>query len=201
MPVQVWATWFPRQGRPQTYIQGFPRGELRLSGKARSPFHFQAGENAIDEDACHGALQVDGHTITWDLTYRSSFQVTLSSKGWIGFSRTPHSDATFSGQITLDDRTFEGGPLGYGVLGLNSGYLHRSFWKWAHVFFDRGDQPPTTLEALLYELPIGFVFRKAVLWHRETQHIFSHIHENPKSTEESLSWQFSCEDPGGFKLE
>src|SRR6266852_6057902 len=23
-PVQVWATWFPREGKPETWIQGFP---------------------------------------------------------------------------------------------------------------------------------------------------------------------------------
>jgi len=26
-PVQVWATWFPRDAKPQTFIQGFPLGE------------------------------------------------------------------------------------------------------------------------------------------------------------------------------
>ena len=24
MPVQIWATWFPSGGKPQTFIQGFP---------------------------------------------------------------------------------------------------------------------------------------------------------------------------------
>src|ERR1019366_4240992 len=43
------------------------------------------------------------------------FRVTLSHKGWIGFSRTPHSDALFSGHITLDGRSFQGEPLGFGV--------------------------------------------------------------------------------------
>ena len=51
---------------------------------------------------------MDGHAISWNLRYRSTFRVTLSNKGWIGFSRTPHSDALFSGQITLDGRSFAG---------------------------------------------------------------------------------------------
>jgi hypothetical protein len=201
MPVQVWATWFPREGRPQTYIQGFLRSELRLSGKARSPFHFQVGDNAMDENTCRGGLRVGGHTITWDLTCCSTFQATLSSKGWIGFSRTPHSDAIFSGRITLDDRTFEGRPVAYGVQGHNCGYRHRRFWTWAHVFFNRGDQPPTTMEALQYELPFGFVFRKAVLWHCETQHLFGNIRGNLRSTQDIFDWRFSCGDRGGLQLE
>jgi hypothetical protein len=53
-------------------------------------------------------LQVDGHLISWDLHYNSTFRVSLSSKGWIGFSRTPHSDATLSGEIMLDGRRFVG---------------------------------------------------------------------------------------------
>jgi hypothetical protein len=31
MPVQVWATWFPRDGTPQSFIQGFPLEGLDLS--------------------------------------------------------------------------------------------------------------------------------------------------------------------------
>src|SRR5258708_7270329 len=108
MPVQVWATWFPLKGKPQSFIQGFPLEGLRLSAKGQSPFQLGVGENAIDENSCRGQLKVDGHNIAWDLRYLSTFGVTLSDKGWIGFSRTPHSDAAFSGYVIFDGRRFEG---------------------------------------------------------------------------------------------
>lgn len=30
-PVEVWATWFPRDGKPQSVIQGFAQEQLSLS--------------------------------------------------------------------------------------------------------------------------------------------------------------------------
>src|ERR1700737_4514917 len=60
---------------------------------------------------CAGRIEVAGQRISWDLRYRSSFRAELSGKGWIGFSRTPHSDAVFSGEIALNDRSFRGEPL------------------------------------------------------------------------------------------
>ncbi len=170
MPVQIWATWFPAEGKPQTFIQGFPVQGIDVSGRGRSPFHFRIGHNGIEDEFCRGALEVDGHSISWNLRYRSTFRVTLSSKGSIGFSRTPHSDAAFSGQIELDGRIFAGDPLGFGVQGHNCGYRHRNFWTWAHAYFPRDGRPPSTLEALIYEMPLGLVFRRAVLWHDGMQY-------------------------------
>jgi len=95
MPVQVWATWVPAGGKPQSFIQGFPLSGLDISPRREGPFHFRIGGNQIEEDSCRGALAVDGHTLSWDLRYGSTFRVTLSNKGWLGFSRTPHSDAVF----------------------------------------------------------------------------------------------------------
>ena len=189
MPAQVWATWFPPQGRPQTFIQGSPSQELELSARGQSPFHFRIGTNGIDEDSCQGTLQVDGHAISWNLRYRSTFRVTLSNKGWIGFSRTPHSDALFSGQIILDGKCFEGDPLGFGVQGHNCGYRHRNFWTWAHAYFLRPAGPPSTLEALMYEMPFGLVFRKAVLWHDGEQHVVRNLRES-RNDPENLQWNF-----------
>lgn len=94
-PVQIWASWFPVGGKPQNFIQGFPLSQFDLSSRGQTPFHFRVGDNSIEEDSCRGELNVDGHQISWNLGYRSSLSVTLSSKGWIGFSRTPHSDAFF----------------------------------------------------------------------------------------------------------
>lgn len=189
-PVQVWATWFPAVGKPQTFIQGFPLAGLDLSRRGKSPFYFQVGDNAIEEDSCRGALNGDGHQITWNLRYRSTFRVTLSSKGWIGFSRTPHSDGVFSGNISLDGHRFAGDPLGFGVQGHNCGYRHRNFWTWAHAYFPRADKPATTLEALTYEMPFGLVFHKAVLWHDGQQHVFGNLQGTVDH--ESMHWSFCC---------
>jgi hypothetical protein len=199
MPVQVWATWFPAQGKPQTLIQGFPIKSLHLSPRT-SPFRFQIGENVIEENSCQGSLQVDGHSVSWDLHYHSTFQVTLSAKGWIGFTRTPHSDARFSGSLTLDGMKFEGDPLGFGVQGHNCGYRHRNFWTWTHSYFLRPNGPPSTLEALVYEMPLGFVFRKAVLWHEGVQHVFRNLEDRAEDSA-SFEWSFRAVAKDGVELE
>lgn len=198
-PVQVWATWFPSNGKPQSFIQGLPLEGFDLSPRGQSPFHFRVAENAIEEDSCRGALNVDGHRITWNLRYRSTFRVTLSSKGWIGFSRTPHSDAVYSGEITLDGRSFGGDPLGFGVQGHNCGYRHRNFWTWAHAYFPRPGKAATTLEALTYEMPFGLVFRKAVLWHDGQPYVFRNIKGN--TDRETMKWNFGCSTRNGMRVQ
>jgi len=214
MPVQVWATWFPQDGKPQSFIQGFPLESLDLSARRQNPFHFRIGNNEIGERFCRGALDVGGHAISWDLHYCSAFRVTLSNKGWIGFSRTPHSDALFSGHITLDGRSFEGNPLGFGVQGHNCGYRHRNFWTWTHAYFPRpdglsssakaqasaGKAKASTFEALVYEMPFGLVFRKAVLWHEGKDHEFRNLQEIRRDPDELL-WNFRCSTKHGFRLE
>lgn len=198
-PVQVWATWFPAEGKPQSLIQGFPLQGLELSPRQQSPFRFAVGANAIAEDSCRGDLQVDGHEVSWDLRYASSFRTTLSHKGWIGFSRTPHSDAVFSGQIMLDGRKFAGDPIGLGVQGHNCGYRHRNFWKWTHAFFDRPGASPSTLEALVYEMPLGLVFHKCVLWHEGREYIFRNLQEMAREPG-MLQWNFRCSGKHGLQL-
>ncbi len=204
LPVQVWASWFPRDGKPQSFIQGFPLDSLDLSGRSHNPFHFRSGKNEIGENFCRGALDVDGHTISWDLRWRSTFHITLSNKGWIGFSRTPHSDALFAGEITLDGRSFAGDALGFGLQGHNCGYRHRNFWTWTHAYFPRPDGRSTTLEALVYEMPFGLVFRKAVLWHEGEAHEFGNLQESKRDAKQ-LGWNFRCSSSShsknGLKLE
>ena len=199
-PVQVWATWFPTLGKPQSFIQGFPIDGLNISRRGRAPFHFRIGDNAIDENSCRGAFQLNGHAIAWDLQYRSTFRVTLSNKGWIGFSRTPHSDAIFSGQIRLDSHTFAGDAVGFGLQGHNCGYRHRNFWTWAHAYFPRPGRTATTLEALVYEMPFGLVFRKAVLWHEEQEYVFRDLREEAGSRE-AMRWNFRSTARNGIQLE
>jgi hypothetical protein len=200
MPVQVWATWFPRHGKPLSFIQGFPLDSLELSRKGRTPFYFGVNGNGIEEDCCRGALDVDGHAISWNLQYRSTFRVTLSDKGWIGFSRSPHSDAAFSGEITFDNRKFAGDPLAFGVQGHNCGFRHRSFWRWTHAYFPQQNRPASTLEALVYDMPLGLIFRKAVLWHEGAAHIFRNLRETG-ATPESMQWNFHCADRAGWQLD
>jgi hypothetical protein len=200
MPVQVWATWFPAGGKPQSFIHGFPLPGLDISPRGHTPLHFRIGDNVIEEDSCRGSLNVDGHAIAWNLRYRSTLAVTLSNKGWIGFSRTPHSDALFTGQITLDGQTFAGEPLGFGVQGHNCGYRHRNFWRWTHAYFSRPGQRASTLEALVYEMPFGLVFRKAVLWHDGQKYSFSKLQESDAS-KEPFHWMFRCITRNGLQVE
>jgi len=200
LPVQVWATWFPAGDRAQSFIEGFPLTEFSVSGKGQDPFRFRIHQNEIGENACRGALNVDGQSITWSLRYQSSFRVTLSSKGWIGFSRTPHSDAVFSGEITLGGRKFSGDPLGFGVQGHNCGYRHRNFWRWTHAYFPRAEKPASTLEALVYEMPFGLVFGKTVLWHDSQAYTFRALKERRNRRDEML-WEFDCSSGGGLRLE
>lgn len=195
MPVQVWATWFPNGERPRSFIQGFAWGGLQLSGRGQSPFHFQIANNAIDENSCRGVLEVEGHSISWELQCRSSFDVTLSAKGWIGFSRTPHSDAVFSGNVTLDGRRSEGNPLGFGLQGHNCGYRHRNFWTWTHAYFEQAGEAPSTLEALVYEMPFGLVFRKAVLWHDGAERVFRNL-QDIRRGRDPFGWSFRCASRG-----
>ena len=190
-PVQIWATWFPRSEKPQTWIQGFPIQDFRLSARGASPLVFEAGENRISENDCRGRLNVDGHRICWDLRYRSTLRVGLSSKGWIGFSRTPHSDATLSGEIRLDGRTFRGEPLAYGMQGHNCGYRHRKFWSWAHIHFRGAGGSSSTIEALTYEMPLGLTFRKVVIWHEGRERVFRDLREFRRDPSQ-LIWNFCC---------
>jgi hypothetical protein len=161
---QVWATWFPRGASPQTFIVEMPLKELDLSARAQIPFHCRAGESGIEEGRSWGNLRPDGHHISWDLRIHSHFGTTLSDKGWIGFSRSPHSDAAFSGEIVFDGKKVSGEPLGFGVQGHNCGYRHRNYWRWMHSYFPHPDDG-STLEALVYDLPLGLVFRNAIWWH------------------------------------
>ena len=200
MPVQVWATWFPREGKPKSFIQGFPLQTLELSRPGRSPFHFRVGENAIEENSCRGALQAEGHNVSWDLAYHSTFRVTLSGMGPLGFSRTPHSDALFSGQIHFDGRTFAGDPLGFGLQGHNCGYRHRNLWTWTHAYFPESGGSPSTLEALTYEMPLGLVFQRAVLWHNRERHVFRNLQEANRNFE-NLRWDFRSTSRDGLELE
>lgn len=187
-PGQVWATWFPAQGRPETFIQEFPKSSIKIAAKS-DPFSLEIGNNRLDDNSCRGSIEARGQRISWDLQCRSHFSFTLSNKGWIGFSRTPHSDGTFSGEIRHGDRTFRGDPLGMGVQGHNCGFRHRNFWTWMHACFPQQDGTLSTLEALAYEMPLGLRFRKAVLWHRGQSYLLRRMTESSRDRQ-NMTWNF-----------
>jgi hypothetical protein len=202
LPVQVWATWFPVRGKPQTFIQGFPADALELSGRGQLPFHFRIAENGIEENTCWGELHVDGHAIFWKLRNKSNFGVVLSDKGWIGFSQSPHSNAQFSGEITFDGKSVSGDPLGFGVQGHNCGYRHRTYWRWMHAYFQSAHGAASTLEALVYDMPFGTVFRKAVWWHDSKATVLKRFQEIEVEQEsDRLQWKFAGNAEDGSSVE
>lgn len=199
-PVQVWATWFPRGGEARHWIEGFSLKNLAVSLRQRSPFSLSIGRNSIDESSCKGELSVDGHEVSWALRYQSRFEATLSNKGWIGFSRTPHSDAAFSGEIRLDGQTLRGEPLGLGLQGHNCGFRHRNFWTWAHAIFMNADGSLSSFEALVYEMPFGLVFRKTVLWHKGSAIQLTRFQKELRNRD-SLVWSFEAQRKDGTRIE
>jgi hypothetical protein len=194
-PVQVWATWFPRGGAAETCIECFSMQHFAISSPGTTPFHFVLGESKIGEDACTGRVRAEGHEIRWNLRYRSTFGVTLSDRGWIGFSRTSHSDAVFSGEIVMDGRTFRGEPLGYGLQGHNCGYRHRSMWTWTHCIFPGAEGGnAASFEAIEYDMPLGMRFRKAVLWSGGRAFGFRRFEKMQRNRMKS-NWNFEAVNP------
>jgi hypothetical protein len=202
MPAQVWATWFPRDGQVQSFIQGFPKEKLSLSQRKVLPFHCQIAESGIEEGQCWGNLRGNGHTLSWNLNLKSDFGFVLSNKGWIGFSKSPHLDAVFSGEINFDGQINRGHPLGFGVQGHNCGYRHRTHWRWMHAYFSNVGGPATTLEALVYDLPLGMTFRKVILWHDGQATILRKIVDRDILNEsDRLQWKFSGKAADGRQIE
>jgi hypothetical protein len=198
---QVWATWFPLGGAPQTFIAEMSVEKLDVSARKQVPFHCRASECGIEEGRCWGNVRTDGHQISWNLRIHSEFGASLSDKGWIGFSRSPHSDAVFSGEINFDGKEFSGEPLGFGVQGHNCGYRHRSYWRWMHAFFPHSDGG-STLEALVYDLPFGLVFRNAVWWHRGKASRVRKLKElKIARSSAQLQWVFSGQLGDGSPIE
>jgi hypothetical protein len=56
------------------------------------------------------------------------------------------------------------------------------------------------LEALVYDMPFGLWFRKAVLWHEGEAHVFRGLAET-KRDPENLQWEFRCVSRGEFQLD
>jgi len=202
MPAQVWATWFPRQGMPQTFIQGFPFEAIALSPRRALPFSFRIADCGVEHNACWGSLHLDGHSLSWKLRYQSNFGVVLSDKGWIGFSQSPHSDATFSGQINFNGHCFNGEPLGLGIQGHNCGYRQRTYWRWMHAYFWDSRANPSTFEALIYDMPFGLTFRNAIWWYQGKPSVLRRIQESAIVNDSThLRWTLSGTSADGSPIE
>lgn len=198
-PVQLWATWFPRNAAPETFIQGFSLKTFSSSDRTGNLFHLQVGDHGIDDHGCQGMVEGSGHRIRWNLHVRSTQQYSLSEVGWIGFCRAAHADAVFSGFIEMDGRRWEGDILGWGVQGHNCGYRHRRIWTWAHCLLLDKEQPVGTFEALSYEIPLGLHFRKAVLWQDGVRTVFRNVREVVRNRRPFV-WELDCRDPGSSVL-
>jgi hypothetical protein len=205
-PGQLWATWFPREGKPESFIQGFSRAAVAWS---TNPFRLGIGGSEIGEGFCRGAVEADGRRVRWDLRWRSIAGYSMTEVGWIGFSRTPHSDAIFSGEIALDGRNWSAETLGRGLQGHNCGFRHRNYWNWTHAVFaaarfqtavepglqkpEPGSEGASTFEALEYEIPFGR-FRRALLWHRGRLVTFRRLVTIRRAREAgaAMEWRFEC---------
>lgn len=202
MPVQVWATWFPRADSPRAFIQGYPVEVLELSNPGQLPFHWRVPECGIEENACWGNMSIGGHAISWKLCYASDFSAILSRKGWIGFSKTPHSNGVFHGELIFDGQRLAGEPLGYGLQGHNCGCRHRTYWRWMHAYFRDARGRISTMEALAYDMPLGLAFRNAVCWLEGTPFKLRSIQEREiVNDSKKLKWTIAGVAPGGSRIE
>jgi len=69
-----------------------------------------------------------------------------------------------------------------------------------HAHFPRPGTSASTLEALVYEMPLGLVFRKAVLWHEGVQHVFRNLRDK-QDAPGAFGWRFQCSADDGLDLE
>lgn len=191
-PVQIWASWFPRGGAPEIYARGFSQDDLETSNRSASPFKLEFSGNGINDNACHAELELSGHRISWDLTYRSTVGYVIGDKGWMGFSRTAHADARFSGRISYDDRTWRGEMLGYGMQGHDCGYRHQRFWSRAYVaVVSAKGENISTFEALENEFPFRRRLQHALLWHEGKLYDFEQLKLIERTTD-PFRWTFHC---------
>ena len=56
------------------------------------------------------------------------------------------------------------------------------------------------MEALIYDMPFGLIFRKAVLWHESQKYVFRNLQEKTGNADE-FAWKFRCSSKDGLQLE
>ena len=68
-----------------------------------------------------------------------------------------------------------------------------------HAYFPRPGKVPSTLEALVYDMPFGLAFRKAVLWHDGEKREFRNLREIVEA--DKFRWNFRASRNDGLSLE
>jgi hypothetical protein len=62
-----------------------------------------------------------------------------------------------------------------------------------HAYFPQPDGSASTLEAVVYDMPFGLLFRKAVLWHKGNAAILKNLREKEIVREpRQLKWSFTA---------
>jgi hypothetical protein len=72
-------------------------------------------------------------------------------------------------------------------------------WTWTHIHFPGAKGESSTFEALIYEMPFGLVFRKAVLWHKGEKFILGKLRESIRDAQK-LVWRMECSDGRGVQV-
>ena len=162
-PAQVRRLGF-REGKPQTWIGGFPLNELRLSRRNAGPFLLEMGENRISENECHGALEIDGRLNQLDLRHpvvvpRESEQHGLDRL----FRARPIPMCSWGATYSLWP-CVSGCIVWYRNAGSQLWISPSQFLESAHLHFPGAANGGSTFEALVDEMPRLF-FHRAVLWH------------------------------------
>src|SRR5437016_8084072 len=82
-PVQVWATWFPRAGKPESFTQGFPLAEFRLSVRGRNPLGLSFRKAVLWHEGVAyefrdlGERRRDRHKMRWSFDCCASAELYL----------------------------------------------------------------------------------------------------------------------------
>jgi len=89
-----------------------------------------------------------------------AFAAKLSDKGWIGFFPL----AAFGRRLLRRDyfrreKNSSANRWDSAYRATTADTAHRSYWRWMHAYFPK-PEGGSTLEALVYDLPLGMVFRK-----------------------------------------
>lgn len=154
--------WFARFSGPdprRTFAFNRKVGADQLESTP-DPFRVRIGEAELKHDGMRGALDGDGHQVSWDLRWTPSETVHLHLppsvyRGTWADTQvlSPNLNVAAHGHITVDGERYElaGAPLGQTHLW---GKKHAYSWAWAHCNAFEGD-PGATLEALTIRLRRG----------------------------------------------
>jgi hypothetical protein len=90
--------------------KAIPPRALQLSSRRQLPFHLRIAESGIEEGTCWGEPQGGRARDFVEAAVSLAVRRGAERQGWIGFSKSPHSNALFSGEIHLTAGLFPGRP-------------------------------------------------------------------------------------------